>query len=404
LGILVALIVVFISSVIITRASDAFETASDYLGRNLTDGVKGATINAIGSSMPELFTTLIFLVVLNDADGFAGGIGTTAGSAIFNGMIIPALVGIVVITSRIAKNIHLSRKVILRDGLTLIAAEIALIFLLNSTELSAWHGVVLMTMYALYVVLLLGSMSKRSVSDSSAALDNTPSDNHEELEESTENKRSLLKSVFLFAWVDLEAWFVGNKDLNKKRAWLLLISSTLLTGLSCHWLVESCIWLGSDTYEFAGFSLQGLGLPIYFLSVIIASAATSLPDTILSLKDAKKGNYNDAISNALGSNIFDICFALGLPLFLYSIVNGPITLSAEVAQNVSELRIFLVLLTIGSFFIFYFGRKFGLIKCILLLALYIIFVLFIVGDTLNWTMVDGLKDLLLSINSWIKRF
>ena len=43
--------------------------------------------------------------------------------------------------------------------------------------------------------------------------------------------------------------------------------------------------------------------------VIIAAAATSVPDTILSIKDARKGNYNDAISNALGSNIFDICFA-----------------------------------------------------------------------------------------------
>jgi cation:H+ antiporter len=400
LGVLVALIVVFISSVIITRASDAFETASDYLGRNLTDGVKGATINAIGSSMPELFTTLIFLVVLGDADGFAGGIGTTAGSAIFNGMIIPALVGIVVITSRIAKSITLSRKVILRDGLSLIAAEIALIFLLNSNELSAWHGVVLMTIYGLYVVLLLSSMSKnkdveQDKEDTITATVDT---------EVNEQKKSIFKTVFLFTWLDLEAWIIGDKKLTQANAWVLLISSTLLTGLACHWLVESCIWLGSDTYEFAGLSLQGLGLPIYFLSVIIASAATSLPDTILSLKDAKKGNYNDAISNALGSNIFDICFALGLPLFLYSIVNGPITLSTEVAQNVSELRIFLVLLTIGSFFIFYFGRKFGIVKCTMLLVLYVIFVLFIVGDTLNWTMVDGLKDALFSINIWIKSF
>lgn len=397
MGILVALIVVFISSVIITRASDAFETASDYLGRNLTDGVKGATINAIGSSMPELFTTLIFLVVLNDADGFAGGIGTTAGSAIFNGMIIPALVGIIVITSRVAKNIHLSRKVILRDGLTLIVAEIALIFLLNSSELSAWHGVVLMTMYALYVVLLLGSMSKKKVQTQAPV-------NYESEDENNEEPKRWWQNVFLFAWIDLEAWFLGRHKINKTRAWILLISSTLLTGLACHWLVESCIWLGSDTYKFLGFTFSGLGLPIYFLSVIVASAATSLPDTILSLKDAKKGNYNDAISNALGSNIFDICFALGLPLFLYSMVNGPITLSPEVAHNVSELRIFLVLLTIGSFLIFYLGRTFGLLKCFLLLALYIVFVLFIVGDTLNWTMVDGLKNILLNTNNWIKRF
>ena len=89
MGIIIPLVLVLISSLIIWRASDAFETASDYLGRNLSDGVKGATINAIASSMPELFTSMFFLFVLRDVDGFSGGIGTTAGSAIFNSMIIP---------------------------------------------------------------------------------------------------------------------------------------------------------------------------------------------------------------------------------------------------------------------------------------------------------------------------
>lgn len=387
----------FIASVIITRASDTFETAADYLGRNLTDGVKGATINAIGSSMPELFTTLIFLVALNDADGFAGGIGTTAGSAIFNGMIIPALVGITVIFARVAKSIKLSKKVILRDGLSLIICELALIFLLNSNELSAWHGVALMTLYGLYVVVMMVTMTKKEAAIATG---------NEEIEElnTTEKPKKWWAQIFLFAWLDLEKLLLKKGDISTKRAWTLLILSTLLTGLACHWLVESCIWLGSDTYTIFGTQLQGLGLPIYFLSVIIASAATSLPDTILSLKDAKKGNYNDAVSNALGSNIFDICFALGFPLFLYSMYNGPIVLSESVITNVSELRIFLLLLTVISFLIFYFGKGFGLGKSLLLLSLYVFFVLFIIGDTLQWESVTGIKDVLLYINDWIKSF
>ena len=63
MGIILPLLLVLLSSLIIWRASDAFETASDYLGRNLSDGVKGATINAIASSMPELFTSIFFLFV-----------------------------------------------------------------------------------------------------------------------------------------------------------------------------------------------------------------------------------------------------------------------------------------------------------------------------------------------------
>ena len=79
---------IFIAMIVIWRSSDGFQAASDYLGRNLTEGVRGATINAIGSSMPELFTTLFGLIMLGELDNFAFGMGTTSGSAIFNSMII----------------------------------------------------------------------------------------------------------------------------------------------------------------------------------------------------------------------------------------------------------------------------------------------------------------------------
>ena len=61
MGILIPLVIIIITSIIIWRSSDGFDKASSYLGRNLSDGVKGATINAISSSMPELLTT-IFLI------------------------------------------------------------------------------------------------------------------------------------------------------------------------------------------------------------------------------------------------------------------------------------------------------------------------------------------------------
>ena len=90
MGILIPIIIIILCCIVIWKASDGFEASSEYLGRNLSEGVRGATINAIASSMPELFTTIFFLIFLKDTEGFSGGIGTTAGSAIFNGMIIPA--------------------------------------------------------------------------------------------------------------------------------------------------------------------------------------------------------------------------------------------------------------------------------------------------------------------------
>ena len=76
------LLLILLSSIIIWKSSDGFDYASSYLGRNLTDGVKGATINAISSSMPELLTSIFFLIYLKDAVGFSGGLGTVAGEII----------------------------------------------------------------------------------------------------------------------------------------------------------------------------------------------------------------------------------------------------------------------------------------------------------------------------------
>ena len=64
MGVVIPLILIILTSVIIWKSSDGFDKASTYLGRNLSDGVKGATINAISSSMPELLTTIFFLIFL----------------------------------------------------------------------------------------------------------------------------------------------------------------------------------------------------------------------------------------------------------------------------------------------------------------------------------------------------
>ena len=153
MGILVPLVLIFFTCLVIWRACDGFEVASEYIGRNLSEGVRGGTINAISSSVPEMFTTLIALFILADKDGFAVGLGTTAGSALFNGMIIPAaciltVVGAVIMGVRVS-SVNVSLKVLLRDGLALIACELLLILLINGRRLHWWQGLLLMLAYAI---------------------------------------------------------------------------------------------------------------------------------------------------------------------------------------------------------------------------------------------------------------
>lgn len=378
--ILISILLIILCCIIIWRASDGFEAASEYLGRNLSDGVRGATINAIGSSMPELFTTLFFLFVLMDKDGFAGGIGTTAGSAIFNGMIIPAVVILVVVLKQVTSSVEVSKKVLYRDGISLLICEFVLIFLLGGDSLTWVHGLVLMLLYAVYAIYMISSM-------------NSGSSEEEEEEEKEEEKEEGNKSKLLsLLTLDLESVFIKD-SINSKNGWSLLIFAMIVIGAACLLLVKSCEWLGDE-----------LNIPIYFIAVILASAATSVPDTILSMKDAKKGNYDDAVSNALGSNIFDVCFALGFPLFLFTLIYGPIQMNAETVVNISELRILLFILTFLAFIIYIAKPKMGIVSAVLLLIIYIFFTIYIMGRSMDSEVAISISEWLGNINEYIDKF
>ncbi len=377
MAIISSLGLILITCIIIWRACDGFEMASNYLGRHMKEGIKGATINAIGSSLPELFTTLFFLFVLKEKDGFSGGIGTTAGSAVFNAMIIPAVVILAVIGKGISSKIELSKKVILRDGIALILSEIALIFVITGTSLNWYHGLILMVLYLIYVVYMITSQGAGDVEN--------------EYDDEADGGN---RSIALFKG-DLATVVLGDSKINTSKAVTLLILSVVFIGLACFWLVEACEQFGT-----------AIGMPIYFVSVVLASAATSVPDTIISYKDAMKGNYDDAVANALGSNIFDVCFALGLPLFLFTLIYGPIEMSPDTIENIGQLRILLLILTIIVFFIFIIGRK-GIkrIHARILFILYVLFVAYSIGKGIDYNIpvINKISTVLSAISHWFTR-
>jgi len=424
MGILIPLVMIFFCCLFIWRACDGFEVASEYIGRNMSEGVRGGTINAISSSLPELFTTLIALFVLKEgSDGFSVGIGTTAGSALFNGMIIPAacilsVVGAVVLGVKVT-SVNVSTKVLLRDGLSLILCEFILIIAINGTTLYWWQGLILMLMYVAYFLYMILSMK---------ANPDGGDDKEEEEEEEEDEDEAKGPIATIFYWLslgpvlDLESHLV--KDRHKEQiksetwnGWPLLMSSTLVIGLACWILVKACEWLGTgpaDPYMLFGNELSGFNMPTMFVAVIFASMATSVPDTVISIRDAKDGDYDDAVANALGSNIFDICFALGFPLFLFTLINGPIEMSVEVADQSAELRFMLLVLTIIGFFTYYIGKrgrtehgvqyvemKRG--KAAILLIIYAFFAAYIValGQHAGWAMEisAAIHDLLKNLPS-----
>lgn len=419
MGTFIALVLIFFCCLFIWRACDGFEIASEYIGRNLSEGVRGGTINAISSSLPELCTTLLALLLVSGTTGenenaFAIGIGTTAGSAIFNGMIIPAacilsVVGTVVLGVKVT-SVNVSTKVLLRDGLSLIFCELILILFINGTKLYWWHGVILMVLYFAYFSYMLLSMKTKT----------QVGDNDEEGDEDDEAEENPGPISKIFYWLslgpvlDLESKFIRDDATREKikneewNGWPLLAASTVVIGISCWLLVIGCEWLGSGPeHPFTLFGMTmptGLNMPVIFVAVLFASMATSVPDTVISIRDARDGDYDDAVANALGSNIFDVCFALGFPLFLYTIIfQKPIEMSEQVATQSAELRFILLFLTVIGFFVYFVGKrtigqngmqcvemKKG--KAMLLLLIYFIFAAYIIGLGFNAEWAHGFSD------------
>lgn len=390
MGILIPLLLISFCCLIIWRAGDGFMTASEYIGRNLSEGVRGATINAVASSMPEVFTSLFFLFILQDADGFSGGIGTTAGSAIFNGMVIPAVSTLAVIGMGLVKRINVSRRVLLRDGISLIIAEFIFLVLISGSVLYWYHGVLLMLVYAVYIIYMFSTMRRKElIGEEEQHL------TAEDFEDDDRKRESLFKAIIT---MDLERVFIGKSLINNTKAWTLLVFSTIAMALVCYFLVLACEWIGADSYTIGWLgTFEGLGIPVMFVALILASAASSFPDTMLSIKDARKGKYDDAISNALGSNIFDICFALGFPLFLFTIIRGPLEMPPVIVDLSSELRFLLWLLTVLAVIIFTTGKYFGRLKAFLLLSIYFLFVGYIVARGANNEIAQSIADFLVSI-------
>ncbi len=349
---LASIIYIIISCIIIWRSSRGFEIASDYLGRKFPPGIKGATLNAIASSMPEFLTTIFFLFYLRDADGFSGGLGVTSGSALFNLLIIPALVVLILSSSGKRKSFELNKKVLLREGSMLLLSQLIFVSFLFSGELLGKHGLILLLVYLLYLGLLFIITRKRQTADPGFTMP------QEYL-----NRRPLRGLLTL----DMTAMVLNSKNITAARAWVLLGTSTLVMTFGTWLLVYATDLFGEITQ-----------IPLIFVAVVLSAAATSVPDTIISIKDARKGNYDDAVSNALGSNIFDIAFALGFPILLYNLIHGEsMRLNHDLLAFTQEVWVFLLLATFLALAIMLIGKRFTRPKAYMMLGIYLLFLIFV---------------------------
>ena len=64
----------------------------------------------------------------------------------------------------------------------------------------------------------------------------------------------------------------------------------------------------------ASYLAKAFGVSERIISLTIIALGTSLPELVTSVMATKKGEYDIAIGNAVGSNIFNIGIVIGLPV------------------------------------------------------------------------------------------
>lgn len=348
------IILLILSSYIIWKVCDSFQTASMFLGRFMPIGTRGATINAIGSSFPEFMTSFIAIFSYSQNDGAMFGIANTTGSVIYNITVIPFVVFIACYFFNNLNKLQFKKYILIRDGIFLIIIQIFLMIILTSGKFTLSNSITLVLIYLFYLVIIFNFPKNKKLMDKDKV----------KLSPVIENK-DFVKSI-----LDIDLYnilFRNNTTPNYKKSIIVLLLSIVIFYFSCKLLVSSSYNLGMLFH-----------IPSYFIALTITAVATSIPDTVISVKDAKVGEFDEAITNAFGSNIFNISFCIGFPIMIYNLMyHTEIILGETSIENINNLKNLSIILVILSVFIFISKNKQWILKGFILLIIYILFLYYV---------------------------
>ena len=324
---LVNVLVVVASTFFIWLGSGWLESSAERLSSyyGLPAVIQGSVVVAIGSSFPEL-ASVVFTAL---SDVFDMGIGAIVGSAIFNILVIPAVSGILT-----DGYLDTNRTLVYKEAQFYMVAVSALIVTL-----------------ALAVIYfpddaadLVGTMNR--------PLAVAP---------------ILLYGVYVFIqWQDITDHNAEPEtDLNVLRQWATLVAGLVVILVTVEQLVGAVE------------SLTGtLGIPDFLAGVTIIAAATSLPDTLISVRAARDGRSVTSLGNVLGSNTFDLLVAIPIGI----LIAGSAPVNFAVAAPMMGV------LTVATILLFMMLRTDLVLttrESYLLLVTYLLFVAWMIAETVG---------------------
>ncbi|XP_028809387.1 sodium/potassium/calcium exchanger 4 [Denticeps clupeoides] len=396
---------------------------------DLSEDVAGATFMAAGSSAPELFASVIGVFITHGDVG----VGTIVGSAVFNILCIIGVCGIFA-----GQVVLLTKWAVFRDSFYYIISVVALIVFIYDEMIVWWESLVLVVMYAGYILIMKFNSSmqaafsgkgNKNVANGNAAAgseleDVKPSKAYsrgsvvmvDEIISSsppkyrfpeaglrvmvtshfgpktrlrmasrliiTERQKLVqasngVESVVVDGKTDIEngnvpedkpseedneitSPFALPRGIMNKTKWLiswpllLILFFTIPNCAKPRWekyfmlsFLLSTVWIAVFSYlmvwmvTIIGYTL---GIPDVIMGITFLAAGTSVPDCIASLIVARQGLGDMAVSNTIGSNVFDILVGLGLPWALQTMA---VSYGSVVRIN-SRGLLYSVVLLLGS--------------------------------------------------------
>ena len=315
---LIYIILLILGFIILIKGSDIFIDGASSVATNFKFSkiLIGLTIVAFGTSAPE-FAVSISSFLNNSKDMVLGNV---IGSNIFN---VLAILGISSIICPLrVKNNTVKKEIPI---CLLISTILVVLFCDNSfdidliNKLSRSDGIVIVLFFLIFVYYLISMMRNKIDEDS----EETP-------------KYGIKKSI-IYTIIGIIALIIGS-DL----------------------VVDNAVNIAKT-----------LKVSERFISLTIIALGTSLPELVTAITAALKREQDILIGNIVGSNIFNICIVLGIPVALLgSITPNTFSIIDLIMLLVSSIMLFMFAVTEHKI-----SKREGVLMLVTFLAYYIYIIL-----------------------------
>lgn len=277
----IPIVTLVIALIVLIKSADYFTDGAEKLAMMLgvSPFIIGATVASVGTSIPELFTS-IFAVLKGTPAGITIVVGDVIGSNIANLALVLGVAAIV------AKSMKISWNIVNVD-LPFLAGSTMYIWLTIGDGLFTLGEAVLgLVFYGVYLIYTLHTHKK---------------------EKSRKSKEGALRTL-----VELVLGGIG-------------------VIIGAHFCVEGIIGVG-----------EVFLIPTAVIAATAVAIGTSLPELAVSVKAAMKKKYELAIGNVTGSCIFNALVVMGIPGLISPLIAGELMMGIGLPFLLAVTVLFIV--------------------------------------------------------------